>query len=254
MATRFLFEGRKAVVTGGGKGIGRSIVDALCKAGADKVYAVSRTASDLEDIEKTHKNATGILCDVSCADSVRKSLKGIDAPHMLVNNAGITGLQTFLETDVETYDSVMNINCRAAMVVAQECAKKMIDAGIKGSIVNVSSMGAEIGLANHTAYCTSKGAINQLTRVMALELGEKDIRVNAVEPTIVFTDMGRMAWSDPVVNKPMRDRIPLGKFCEVEDVVDPIMFLLSDNAAMITGAMLPIEGGFLASCFSMKDE
>mmetsp|Transcript_38011 Transcript_38011/g.73634 ORF Transcript_38011/g.73634 Transcript_38011/m.73634 type:complete len:259 (-) Transcript_38011:189-965(-) len=251
-ATRMLMtmQGKRALVTGAGKGIGRGLVDELCNRGAT-VYALTRSQKDLDDIVKDHPTAVPLKCDLSDTDQIKSVLKDIDAPHMVVNNAGITNLQPFLETDVKEWDEVMDVNVKSIMVVSQVCAKKMIEEKIAGSIVNLSSMGAEIGLANHTAYCTSKGAVNQLTRVMALELGAHGIRTNCVQPTIVFTQMGRLAWSDPVKNRPMRERIPLGKFCEVEDVVNPVMFLLSDEAAMINGAMIPIEGGFLASPFSL---
>jgi len=196
-------QGKRALVTGAGKGIGRGLVDELCNRGAT-VYALTRSQKDLDDIVKDHPTAVPLKCDLSDTDQIKSVLKDIDAPHMVVNNAGITNLQPFLETDVKEWDEVMDVNVKSIMVVSQVCAKKMIEEKIAGSIVNLSSMGAEIGLANHTAYCTSKGAVNQLTRVMALELGAHGIRTNCVQPTIVFTQMGRLAWSDPVKNRPMR--------------------------------------------------
>jgi len=247
------FDGKTALVTGGGKGIGRAIVNALCEQGATKVYAVSRTLSDLDEICNNYPNARGLQVDLADVEGVTKTLSGIDAPHMVVNNAGIASLESFLDTKASSFDNVMNVNVKAAMITSQICAKKMIEGGISGSIVNVSSMASMVGLKDHTSYCVSKGGIDQLTRVMALELGQHGIRTNCVNPTIVFTAMGRMAWSDPVKNKPMMDRIPLGKFCEEADVVNPILFLLSDEAAMVNGAMIPLEGGFLASPFNMKE-
>jgi len=99
---------------------------------------------------------------------------------------------------------------------------------------------------DHAAYCASKGALDQLTRVMAIELGPHGIRVNAVNPTVTLTPMGEMAWSDPAKSEPMRARIPLGHFARPRDVAHAVAYLLSDGAAMVHGVMLPVDGGFLA--------
>ena len=114
-------------------------------------------------------------------------------------------------------------------------------------MVNVSSTGSKFGLRDHAAYCASKGALDQLTRVMALELGPHGIRVNAVNPTVVMTPMGKMAWGDPEKARPMLEEIPLGRFAEPIDVARAVAWLLSDEAAMIHGVTLPVDGGFLAT-------
>lgn len=142
----------------------------------------------------------------------------------------------------------MNVNLRSAFVISQIIARDMITRGIQhGAIVNVSSQASMVAIDAHTAYCTSKAALDQLTRMMALELGPRGIRTNAVNPTVVLTEMGTKNWSDPAKAVPMLSKIPLGKFAEVEDVVEAILFLLSPSKAkMINGVMLPIDGGFLA--------
>eukprot|EP01137_Pigoraptor_chileana_P019742 Opistho-2@81189 len=122
----------------------------------------------------------------------------------------------------------------------------MVESRKGGSIVNISSQASQRPLVNHTAYCASKGALDQLTRVMALELGPHNIRVNCVNPTVVMTDMGRLGWSDPAKAGPMLSRIPLNRFAEVSDVVNATLFLLSDRSGMVHGCMLPVDGGFLA--------
>jgi len=118
---------------------------------------------------------------------------------------------------------------------------------VGGSIVNVSSQASQVGLVDHTSYCASKAAQDALTRCMAVELGKHGIRTNSVNPTVVLTDMGRLAWSDPVKAGPMLSRIPTGRFAEVDDVVSVVLFLLSDNAAMVNGSALPVDGGFLST-------
>ena len=146
----------------------------------------------------------------------------------------------FILVTLFTFFSFFTLYCLLHQVVARNLLKR----GAPGSIVNVSSQGSKVGLDQHTAYCMSKGAMDQLTRTMALELGRKGIRVNAVNPTVVLTAMGRKAWSDPVKAAPMLARIPLGRFAEEVDVVNVIVFLLSERAAMINGSTVPVEGGF----------
>jgi NAD(P)-dependent dehydrogenase (short-subunit alcohol dehydrogenase family) len=123
----------------------------------------------------------------------------------------------------------------------------MIARGQGGAIVNLSSQASQVALADHAAYCASKGALDQLTRVMALELGPHQIRVNAVNPTVTLTSMGALAWGDPAKGDPMKAKIPLGRFALPRDVAHAVAYLLSDQADMIHGVTLPVDGGFLAT-------
>ncbi|KYO20469.1 beta-1,3-N-acetylglucosaminyltransferase radical fringe [Alligator mississippiensis] len=140
-----------------------------------------------------------------------------------------------------------DVNLRAALQVSQIVARQLIARGAPGAIVNVSSQASQRALQGHTVYCCTKSALDMLTKMMALELGPHKIRVNAVNPTVVMTDMGRVNWSEPQKAGAMLSRIPLGRFAEVDEVVNSILFLLSDQSAMTTGALLPVDGGFLAS-------
>uniref|UniRef100_A0A8C0VJH5 Dicarbonyl and L-xylulose reductase n=6 Tax=Passeriformes TaxID=9126 RepID=A0A8C0VJH5_CYACU len=130
---------------------------------------------------------------------------------------------------------------------SQIVARQMIAQGVPGAIVNVSSQASKRALRDHAVYCSTKSALDMLSKVMAMELGPHKIRVNTVNPTVVMTDMGRINWSDPQKSAAMINRIPLGKFAEVDDVVNSILFLLSDKSAMTTGSSLMIDGGFLVS-------
>eukprot|EP01123_Difflugia_compressa_P003730 TRINITY_DN15029_c0_g1_i1.p1 TRINITY_DN15029_c0_g1~~TRINITY_DN15029_c0_g1_i1.p1 ORF type:complete len:151 (-),score=13.47 TRINITY_DN15029_c0_g1_i1:18-449(-) len=141
----------------------------------------------------------------------------------------------------------MNVNLRSAFLLSQKVVRGMVSRGVQGSIVNVSSKAALVGLDKHVAYCSSKGGMDQLTRVMASELGQHRIRVNSVNPTVVLTEMGKRAWSDPSVSEPMLKKIPMGKFAEPSDVSDAVLFLLSDSSSMIHGITLPVDGGYLCS-------
>ena len=145
------------------------------------------------------------------------------------------------------FDTIMAVNCRAPLIVAQEYARSVFARGAKGAIVNVSSISSFIGFADHAAYCASKGGLDGLTRVLANEWGRRGIRVNGVHPVVTLTPMAVKAWSDPAKSGPMLARIPLGRFVEPEEVAAVIAYLLSDEAAMVNGIDMPVDGGFLVN-------
>ena len=239
------FDGKRALVTGAGKGIGREIATLLASMGAT-VVAVSRSPDDLATL-KSEINCETISADLANASAAKLAAEKAGAIDLLVNNAGISVPQSLLDTTVEAFDQTMAVNVRAAFVVSQVIARGMIERGHGGAIVNVSSQASMVGLADHAAYCASKGALDQLTRVMALELGPHNIRVNAVNPTVTLTPMGEMAWGDTKKSGPMLAKIPLGRFAKPHHVAQTVAFLLSEQADMIHGTTLPIDGGFLAT-------
>eukprot|EP01114_Cavostelium_apophysatum_P008951 TRINITY_DN2201_c0_g3_i1.p2 TRINITY_DN2201_c0_g3~~TRINITY_DN2201_c0_g3_i1.p2 ORF type:complete len:255 (-),score=32.84 TRINITY_DN2201_c0_g3_i1:797-1528(-) len=238
------FKGKRALVTGAGKGIGKDVALLLHELGAE-VVAISRTKEDLEALKKEIA-CTVILADLEDANSAKEAAEKAGDIDLLVNNAGVASNEPFLETSVENFSKTFNINVRSILIVSQVIAKKMVQTGKKGSIVNVSSQASMVALQNHTSYCTSKGAVDQLTRMMALELGPHNIRVNAVNPTVVMTLMGELNWSDPQKAGPMLSKIPMGRFAKPREVSEAIVYLLSDRASMINGSLLPVDGGFLA--------
>ncbi|EGW06279.1 L-xylulose reductase [Cricetulus griseus] len=238
--------GRRALVTGAGKGIGRSTVLALQAAGA-RVVAVSRTQADLDSLASECPGVETVCVDLADWETTEKALSSVGPVDLLVNNAAVALLQPFLEVTKEACDTSFNVNLRAVIQVSQIVARGMIARGVPGAIVNVSSQASQRALTNHSVYCSTKGALDMLTKMMALELGPHKIRVNAVNPTVVMTPMGRTNWGDPHKAKVMLDRIPLGKFAEVENVVDAILFLLSNRSSLTTGCTLPVDGGFLAT-------
>ncbi|XP_055448419.1 L-xylulose reductase isoform X2 [Psammomys obesus] len=214
--------GRRALVTGAGKGIGRSTVLALTAAGAH-VVAVSRTQEDLDNLVRECPGVEPVCVDLGDWEATEKALSTVGPVDLLVNNAAVALLQPFLEVTKEACDQSFSVNLRAVIQVSQLGPTTTIRTG------------------------STKGALDMLTKMMALELGPHKIRVNAVNPTVVMTPMGRMNWSDPQKAKAMLDRIPLGKFAEVENVVDAVLFLLSDRSRMTSGSTLPVDGGFLAT-------
>jgi L-xylulose reductase len=236
------FKNKRALVTGAGKGIGREIAVKLHGFNA-QVVAVSRTESDLQAL-KDEIGCETIIAELADPAEAKRAAEQAGDIDLLANNAAIAILQPFLKTTVDAWDATMAVNLRAIVIISQVIAARMIARGVPGSIVNVSSMARFQALRDHAAYCASKAGLDQLTAVMAVELGEHGIRVNSVNPTVVLTEMGKRAWSDPAKGGPMLARIPLGRFAECEDIASVVCFLLSDAANMLNGLALPIDGGF----------
>lgn len=235
-------EGKSVLVTGAGKGIGRTTAQLLAARGA-KVVAMSRTAEDLASLERDIA-CVSIVVDLVDPVATRAAARSAMPVDLLINNAGTTILEPFLETSTESFDHLIAVNTRAPMIIAQEYARQRIAAGAGGAIVNVSSNAAWMGWADHAAYCASKGALDAMSRVMANELGRQGIRVNCINPTVTLTPMGEKAWSDPDKAAPMLRRIPLGRFLDTSEVAETIIFLLSDAASALNGLTLPVDGGF----------
>jgi L-xylulose reductase len=242
---QFDFQQKRVLVTGAGKGIGREIAGMLHRFNA-QVVALSRTESDLHSL-KEEINCQTIIAELGSPEADRRAAEQAGDIDFLVNNAAIAILEPFLETKVESWDKTMAVNLRAVMIISQVIAKRMIERGVAGSIVNVSSMASFQAPQDHAAYCASKAGLDQLTAVMAVELGSHGIRVNSVNPTIVLTEMGKRAWGDPLKGGPKLARIPLGRFAESEDIASVVCFLLTDGAAMVNGLSLRIDGGSLVT-------
>ncbi len=238
------FSGKRVLVTGAGKGIGRAAATMLAARGAH-VVALSRDPADLQSLA-AETGCETIAVDLAelpgALDPVRAALP-LD---LLVNNAGITALESFLTTAQATFERVLRVNAQAPMLLMQMFAAELVARGGGGAVVNVSSNAAYLGIPDHAAYCASKAALDALTRVAAVELGRHAIRVNSVNPSVTLTPMGELAWSDPAKSGPVLARIPLGRFLQPEEVASAVCFLLSDEAAGITGTCLDVDHGFRA--------
>ncbi|SIT49965.1 Short-chain dehydrogenase/reductase SDR [Paraburkholderia piptadeniae] len=246
MNATFDFFGRSFLVTGASSGIGRVTVERLCASGA-QVVAAARNVNELAKLAE-ETGCEPLVLDVGDEGAIDDALGSLDVVFDgLVNCAGTTVLEPAVETTAASFDSVMNVNARGAALVARHVARAMIDAKRAGSIVNVSSQAALVGLDDHLSYCASKAAMDAITRVLCVELGPHGIRVNSVNPTVTLTPMAVKAWSEPAKREPALQAIPLKRFAQPREVAEPILFLLSDAASMISGVALPIDGGYTAT-------
>lgn len=238
------FEGRTILVTGAAGGIGGATVRHLVRRGAT-VLAAGRTAEAVSEI-CAETGATPIGFDLGSEDDIRAALEGRDL-WGVVNCAGFGGeIATPQDTDIDVFDRVMSINARGALLVTKYAVREMIRLGRGGAIVNVSSQASLVALTGHISYGSSKAALDNITRVSALELGGHNIRVNSVNPTVVMTPMSAWYWGRPDIEGPFLEQMPLHRWATEDDIAGPIAFLLSDEAAMITGVSLPIDGGYSA--------
>ncbi|KAJ8730131.1 hypothetical protein PYW07_017169 [Mythimna separata] len=240
------FKGKRILVTGAGQGIGRGIAVELWRAGAN-IVALSRTRSNLETLQSEYPSIDIVDVDIADWEKTRTVVESLGHFDALVNNAAVAICEPFLDCSPSDFDKMFNVNVKATLNISQIVARKMVENKTPGTIVNISSQASKAALKDHAIYCASKAALDALTRSMALELGPYGIRVNTVNPTVIMTEMAKVGWSDPVKAKEMMAKIPLGRFGEVSEVVNAVVFLLSERSSMISGVELPIDGGFLAT-------
>lgn len=241
---------KRALVTGAGRGIGRAIALALAKSGVD-VAVVARTSSELQSLEKEIR-ASGRACLMLEADlsdyaavlsAAEQALTAWPTIDILVNNAGVSHPESALETREANWDHTFAVNTKALFFLSQALAGPMLEQGW-GRIVNISSQASLVALEDHAAYCASKGAVEMVSKVMALEWAPYGVTVNCVAPTVINTPMARMAFPTPEAKEKMLRRIPVGRFGEVDEVAAVVLFLASEGAAMITGDTIKLDGGW----------
>lgn len=232
------------LVTGASGGIGGATVRLLAEKGADVIAAGQNEAKLAELAAET--GCRTLAFDLTSEESVKAALDGLDL-WGVVNCGGFGGeIATPMETDISVFDKVISINARGALLVTKYASRSMVRLGQGGAIVNVSSQASLVALKGHISYGSSKAALDNITRVSALELGQYGIRVNGVHPTVVMTPMSAWYWGRPEIEGPFLSQMPLGRWATEAEIAAPIAFLLSDGASMISGVSLPIDGGFTA--------
>ena len=250
----FSLLGEVAIVTGGKRGIGREIALVLAAAGAD-VAVCSRVVEDggleavVEDIKRLGRRSLGIQADTSRKSDVdsmvQKVMDQLGAIDILVNNAGVMMMAPFLEMSEEFWDKHMVVNLKGYYLFSQAVAKRMVERR-KGCIINIASDLAFKAIPAMSAYCVSKAGIIMLTRALAQELGQYGIRVNAIAPGLVKTELSRPNWSNPDFLKFMESITPLGRIGEPNEIADAALFLASKGSSYISGSTLLVNGGGLA--------
>ena len=253
IVSRFRVDGRVALVTGAGRGIGRSVALALAQAGAE-VWLVARTQVEIDsaasEIRAAGGRAQAAACDVTNAAAVTRVFAGIPALDILVNNAGMNIPEPFVEVTEEHLDRILGLNVKAAFLVAQAAAKKMLETADRqtrgGSIVNISSQMGHVGAINRSVYCMTKHALEGFTKAAAVELAPRNIRVNSVAATFVETPMTAPMFAKPEFSRWVHDRIPLGRLGRLDEVVSAVLFAASPASSLMTGTSLVIDGGWTA--------
>ena len=245
--------GRSALVTGAAAGIGRAIAEAFAEEGAD-VALLDRDAGRLADAERglagSGRKILGLACDLADADAARaavaQAVQGLGKIDILVNNAGMLAPGDLLNLSVEDFDKVLAVNLRAPFVVGQAVAQHMVQRSLRGAIVNMSSVNAVLAIPGQLAYVTSKGGIAQLTKTMALALAPHGIRVNAIGPGSIMTDILKGVMDSEEARRNILARTPLGRIGEPAEVAKVAVFLASDEASYLTGQTIYPDGGRLA--------
>ncbi len=248
----FFLTGRVAMVTGASRGIGRGLVDALAAAGAT-VAVTARALADAEtaaaEVVAAGGTASAHALDVNDVESIRGTIDQVVDRHgrldILVANAGLGANHPALDVTERDWDEMMAVNAKGLFFTAQAAGRVMVAQGW-GRVIALSSQASLVGIRDHAVYCASKGAVNQIVRVLALEWGALGVTVNAVAPTFIYTPGTAERLDDPEYRRAVVDRIPIGKVGTIADVAGAVVYLASDAAAMVNGVILPVDGGWTA--------
>jgi NAD(P)-dependent dehydrogenase (short-subunit alcohol dehydrogenase family) len=245
----FRLDGKRALVTGGGRGIGLAAASALAQAGAE-VTLVARTQAEIEAaahaIVARGDRAAALPLDVTDLNAVRDTIVAAAPFDVLVNNAGTNRPAYLMDVKVEDFDAIFALNVRAAFFMAQAVARRLIAAKRPGSIINISSQMGHVGAARRTVYCASKHAMEGFTKAMAIELAPHNIRVNSLGPTFLETPMTRPFFENKAFRDEVLAKIKLGRLGQLDELTGAILFLASDASSLMTGSALVLDGGWTA--------
>ncbi len=248
-APSFRLEGRHALVTGAGRGIGVAIAAALAQQGAH-VHLAARSGDEVEAVAESLRasgwRASPLVLDVTDAAAVRAAVDALPVLGVLVNNAGTNRPKPMADVTEDDFDAVFGLNVRALYVTTQAVVRRMLAAGARGSIINISSQMGHVGGPNRTLSCGSKHAVEGITKALAVELGAHGIRVNSIAPTFIETAMTRPYFEVPGFREAVLSKIALGRLGGVEDIMGAVAYLASDASALVTGTSLLVDGGWTA--------
>lgn len=242
----FSLTGKVAIVTGAASGIGAAIAEAFWARGA-RVALLDMNLDAARARASALPGAVALVCDVtdpaSVADAAAAAAAAFGPADILINSAGIVDLAPAEDLSRTAWDRTLAVNLTGTFLMAQAVGRRMIAAGKGGRIVNLASQAGSVAIDGHVAYCASKFGVIGVTKTLALEWGRHGITVNSVSPTVVLTDLGRKAWDGPK-GEAMKALIPTGRFAEPHEIAAAVVFLVSDEAAMINGADLLVDGGY----------
>jgi NAD(P)-dependent dehydrogenase (short-subunit alcohol dehydrogenase family) len=250
---RFRLDGRRALVTGGARGLGRVMAEALAEAGAD-VAVASRTLDACEAAAREIASATGrrtaaFAVDLARSEEITRLAaeveRGFGPVDILVNNAGVNVRGPSHELSEEDWDAVVTTNLKAPFLLSRALGPHMCERGW-GRVINLGSILSVVALPGRAPYASSKAAVVNLTRVLALEWATRGVTVNAICPGPFATDMNRQLLADPVKYKAFIEKIPMGRWGELQDITGAAVFLASDASAFVTGSALFVDGGWTA--------
>lgn len=248
-APSFRLDGRHALVTGAGRGIGVAIAAALAQHGAH-VHLAARSLDEVAAVAEALRGAgwraSPLALDVTDTEAVQAAMAALPVLSVLVNNAGTNRPKPIGDVSLEDFDTVFGLNVRALYAVTQAAVARMLAAGTLGSVINISSQMGHVGGANRSLYCGSKHAVEGITKALAVELAPRGIRVNSIAPTFIETAMTRPYFDVPGFRDQVLGKIPAGRLGRVEDLMGAVAYLASDAAALVTGTSLVVDGGWTA--------
>jgi 3-oxoacyl-[acyl-carrier protein] reductase len=242
-----------ALVTGSARGIGKAIATTMAKAGADvvvndlKAETCQQTAASIQEFGRKAVIAEGdISNETNVRGMIEKGITNFGRIDILVNNAGVVGRKSIFDTNEKDWDQMIDVNLKGTFLCSKYVAERMREQGVKGRIVNISSIMGEVALPPRPAYCASKGGIIALTRDLAAELAQYGINVNSVAPGWVETDLTSSYFAQKNVHDYLIERIPLGRFCLPEEIANVVCFISSEYGQYITGQTIFVDGGWTA--------
>lgn len=245
----FRLDGRRAVVTGAGRGIGSALAAAMAEAGA-AVTLVARSADEIaaaaREITVAGGKAEAMRLDVSDLAAVADFFAARPAFHVLVNNAGTNRPKPMTQVSEADYDAVLDLNVKSAFFVAQGCVNRLLADGVKGSLIHVGSQMGHVGGPNRSLYCASKWALEGMSKAFALDLAAHGIRSNTIAPTFIETPLTKPYFEDAAFKANVLAKIKLGRLGRVEDLMGAAVFLASDASSLVTGTSLVVDGGWTA--------